>query len=418
MPDFRKLLVIGVDDPLRANEFVLAVLRMRRRGLVQVHDAVFVERDAEGRSTVQETQDIATGHGVLGSALWGVLIGTLLGDPVGGLTGGQASAGRGALLARLVDTGINDERIATLRGAVPPGGTALALLVSRLSVADLERELARFPGATLVEFDLPDAAVALVRDALAEAQGIRPDGGMVTEVVTVAVLRPVAGDEPNPADPRPAPPRAVQPSTNRSPGAAPDRPTAGGVGFPVTIYLSDESIHGQVESAVENLVAVVGFHIEQRDDPLIGSWFRRMRATTREVVSSAGAREAAMTAAHSVDVRLVLAQDAAVTATMLQNLGPLITALQPTKDAVVRVGALLIVKANWGLTVHQLTAAQQLQLDHRPNLAAAPDEILTALTLTINNSTSSSACQDRSISPHEPLPTPDGKGFTTDVPPT
>jgi len=169
VPDFRKLLVIGFDDPLKANEFLLAVLRLRNNDLLQVHDAVFVRREADGRSSVQETQDISTGRGALGGGIWGVLIGTLLGGPIGGLIGGAATAGSGALLAKLVDTGIKDDRIAALRATVPPGSTALALLVSHLSVADLQRELARFPGATLVESDLPDAAVAAVRNALAQA---------------------------------------------------------------------------------------------------------------------------------------------------------------------------------------------------------------------------------------------------------
>jgi uncharacterized membrane protein len=169
MPDFRKLLVIGFDDPLKAHEFLLAVLRLRNNDLLQLHDAVFVRRDADGRSTVQETQDLSTGRGALGGGIWGVLIGTLLGGPIGGLIGGAASAGSGVLLAKLIDTGIKDDRIGALRATVPPGSTALALLVSHLSVADLQRELARFPGATLVESDLPDAAVAAVRNALAQA---------------------------------------------------------------------------------------------------------------------------------------------------------------------------------------------------------------------------------------------------------
>jgi uncharacterized membrane protein len=73
------------------------------------------------------------------------------------------------LIAKLVDTGIRDATIAELRTAVPPGRTALAVLVSHLSVADLQRELARFPNATLVETDLPPAAVSAVQEALAEA---------------------------------------------------------------------------------------------------------------------------------------------------------------------------------------------------------------------------------------------------------
>jgi uncharacterized membrane protein len=93
----------------------------------------------------------------------------LFGGPLGGLIAGAATAGGGALYAKLVDTGIKDETVAELRTAVPPGRTGLALLVSHLSLADLQRELARFPGTTLVETDLPPAAVVAVQEALAEA---------------------------------------------------------------------------------------------------------------------------------------------------------------------------------------------------------------------------------------------------------
>ncbi|HSV64439.1 MAG TPA: DUF1269 domain-containing protein [Mycobacteriales bacterium] len=168
-PDPRKLIVIGFDDPLMANELLLAAVRLQRNGQIQLHDAVFVYRDADGRSTVRETQDVSIGRGAFGGGMWGLLIGTLLGGPIGGLISGAASAGGGALLAKLIDTGIKDERIAALRETVPPGHTALALLVSHLSVADLQRELSRFPGATLVEADLPDAAIMAVRHALGEA---------------------------------------------------------------------------------------------------------------------------------------------------------------------------------------------------------------------------------------------------------
>src|SRR5262249_10661175 len=115
---------------------------------------------------VLDTQDLPTGPGAFRAGMWGLLLGTLLGGPIGGLIGGAASAGGGALLAKLVDTGIRDERIAALRGSVPPGSTALALLVRHPSGRDLQRELARFPGATLVESDLPDAAITAVRHAL------------------------------------------------------------------------------------------------------------------------------------------------------------------------------------------------------------------------------------------------------------
>lgn len=84
---------------------------------------------------------------------------------------------------------------------------------------------------------------------------------------------------------------------------------------------------------------------------------------------------------HALDSRLILAQDADVTARLMQNLPPVLGALQPTKDAMLRVGALLIVKVDWTVSVFQLTAAQQARLDHHPQPATSPREIAAVLNL-------------------------------------
>ncbi|MFI7122620.1 winged helix-turn-helix domain-containing protein [Amycolatopsis sp. NPDC049868] len=162
------------------------------------------------------------------------------------------------------------------------------------------------------------------------------------------------------------------------------------VTFPVTIYLDDESAHRHVQAAVEELIFAADAEIVDRDDPQLGSWFRRMRARTRAAATSGLAREAAATAAHALDARLVLAQDASVTAMMMQNLGPVLASLETTKNAVIRVGALLIVKVEGTVAVHQLTAVQQLLLDHHPQLLTSPQDILTALR-PITDSTAAAA---------------------------
>ncbi|WP_375483810.1 DUF1269 domain-containing protein [uncultured Jatrophihabitans sp.] len=113
--------------------------------------------------------DITPAQAGLGAGVWGLLLGTLFGGPIGGLVVGAATAGGGALFAKLRDTGIRDATVDELRNAVPPGRTAVALLVSHVSVADLQRELTRFPQAELVESDLPPAAVNAVQEALREA---------------------------------------------------------------------------------------------------------------------------------------------------------------------------------------------------------------------------------------------------------
>lgn len=171
-PDNSRLLVISFDDPIRAQEFLLSVARLQKNDEIQLHDAVVVRRDPDGTSHVTETTDVTPGRASAGAGVWGLLLGTLFGGPIGGLVVGAASAGGGALYAKLVDTGIKDATVAELREAVPPGRTALALLVSHVSVADLQRELTRFPNAQLVETDLPPAAVSAVTEALIEANRI------------------------------------------------------------------------------------------------------------------------------------------------------------------------------------------------------------------------------------------------------
>jgi hypothetical protein len=145
----------------------------------------------------------------------------------------------------------------------------------------------------------------------------------------------------------------------------------------VTIFMSDATGHERVESAVTGVLGSAGFYIVSREDPVEGSWFRRMQAAAVSPV----AQQALAAALHTADSRLVLEQDARVTAILMQNVGPLIASLQPTKDAVVRVGAVLLVKSDWVVVVHQLTAQQQLVLDHSPELAAQPHGILNALGL-------------------------------------
>jgi hypothetical protein len=116
--------------------------------------------------------------------------------------------------------------------------------------------------------------------------------------------------------------------------------------------------------------------------PVIGSWFRHLKAAAKQVVPAHVVQDAALTALHAADSRLVLYQDAQTTALLLQGVAPVITSLQPTRDAVIRAGALLIVKVDWKVQVFQLTAAQQVKLDHQPQLASAPHEVVQALQLT------------------------------------
>lgn len=170
------------------------------------------------------------------------------------------------------------------------------------------------------------------------------------------VLRPLTPDEPPQpkgdyfADPALVPPILGSADGSAHPYFATDVPQPP---IPVTIYLCEESGCDRVEAAVTALLAAADVEITDRDEPL-GTWFRRLHATGP-------------------------ADEAVLTATLLRNLGPTIAALQDYDEAVLRAGALVIVKTGPRLTAQELTEAQQFRLDHEPDLASAPALILSAL---------------------------------------
>jgi uncharacterized membrane protein len=166
--DPRRLVVLDFDSPLLAEEALLAMSRLSAEGKILLHDAVFVYRDTDGKARVRETTDPTPGRAALDGSIWGLLFGTILAGPVGALVGGVVSAGTGALLAKIIDTGIPDAKVQAMREAIPPGSTALALLMSHVQPEALRDELRRFAGARLLETDLPDATVEALREALAQ----------------------------------------------------------------------------------------------------------------------------------------------------------------------------------------------------------------------------------------------------------
>ena len=164
--DPRALVVLAFDSPMKAQEALLAATRLQTEGVVLLHDAVFIEKGADGDTRVTETVDVTPGNAAAQSGLWGALLGTLLGGPVGTVIGGAVSAGVGALTAKLTDIGIPDATVKELEETVTPGSTALALLVSHLKEEAFLAEMRRFSGARLLQSTLSPETVQLLRTAL------------------------------------------------------------------------------------------------------------------------------------------------------------------------------------------------------------------------------------------------------------
>ena len=163
-----RLAAISFDDDLRAVEFMTAVTRLARDGTLALHDAVFVVKDANGRTHIRETKDLQTGPTALSVGLWSGLFGLFLGGPVGMLIAGGIGAGAGAVTAKLVDVGVTDEFVAQLREMVQPGTTTVAVLADDVHTDAVLAELERFEGARYVAGNLPLAGIQAVRTALGD----------------------------------------------------------------------------------------------------------------------------------------------------------------------------------------------------------------------------------------------------------
>lgn len=115
---------------------VLAKLRsMQKEHLIDLEDACVVVHTDAGKVQIKQALNM-TGLGAASGASTGMLIGALAGllvlNPLAGMAvGGLAGAGFGALSGSLADYGINDEFIKNLGNTIPPGSSALFMLVRR-----------------------------------------------------------------------------------------------------------------------------------------------------------------------------------------------------------------------------------------------------------------------------------------------
>lgn len=132
-----ELLIMAFDDDQAGLEMRDALENLRRQGMLDTGDLVAVTRDDEGQIALHQ-QSNTTLAGTVGGAVWGAILGAFVMMPVAGAAVG---AGVGALAGRDRDIGINDDFMRAAAEALPPGGSALFVLLRRISAEDALRML-------------------------------------------------------------------------------------------------------------------------------------------------------------------------------------------------------------------------------------------------------------------------------------
>ncbi|MCC5950030.1 MAG: DUF1269 domain-containing protein [Nitriliruptoraceae bacterium] len=158
------LWVFGLDSPIRAQEALLAAMRMVGKTQLTLEDAAIVTK-VRGRVRITQTKDVSPSQGAVGGAWIGVLAGLFLG-PGGPLVGGALGAAAGGLFAKLRDIGIDDDEMRRMGDDLDEGHAALFLLVEDCHRMRALHEVSRFPGRVILSTADP-AIVEQVRQRLA-----------------------------------------------------------------------------------------------------------------------------------------------------------------------------------------------------------------------------------------------------------
>ena len=162
-----QLIVVGFkNDMYRASEVLNRLTAMDTDWGVDLHDAVAVYRDENGKLRVDQSYQLTTGQGAGWGLLWGSLIGlTLAAIPftggasaaaastlaAGAAAGGLLGAGAGALDASWWkdEFGIPEDFVNQVSAAVQPGDSAIFALLRTADPAYMAEQFRGYGGTVL-----------------------------------------------------------------------------------------------------------------------------------------------------------------------------------------------------------------------------------------------------------------------------
>jgi len=139
------LLAIRFDHPLKAQECMLAMVRIGSQDVIRIEDAAIVDKDDKGKIRLRQSKDINAGEGATSGGLYGSLIG-IIGGPIGMLAGGALGAAAGGLFGKLRDVGVDDDHMKEMGERILPGENLLFLLLHDIDWPAFCREMKRFDG--------------------------------------------------------------------------------------------------------------------------------------------------------------------------------------------------------------------------------------------------------------------------------
>jgi len=159
------LVVIGYDDPFKAQEVRLMLAKMQKDYLIDLEDAVVAVKDEKGKVKLHQAVNL-TAAGAVSGGFWGTLIGLIFLNPLLGLAVGATAGGVSGALA---DVGIDDKFMKELAGDMNPNSSVLFILV-RKATPDKVLEEIKGTGGHILKTSLSHEDEAKLQAALAAAK--------------------------------------------------------------------------------------------------------------------------------------------------------------------------------------------------------------------------------------------------------
>jgi uncharacterized membrane protein len=156
---------IAYDDPHKAHEVRLALVKLQQEYLIDMEDAVVAVKNEEGKIKLHQAVNL-TAAGAVSGGFWGSLIGLLFLNP---LLGAAVGASAGAVSGALSDVGIGDDFMKKLADGLQPNTSVLFVLVRKATPDKVVDEIKQY-GGTLLQTSLSHEDEAKLQAALDEAK--------------------------------------------------------------------------------------------------------------------------------------------------------------------------------------------------------------------------------------------------------
>ena len=155
------LVVVGYDDPFKAEEVRMKLQKMQKDYLIDLEDAVFAVKDENGKVKLHQAINL-TAAGAATGGFWGALLGLIFLNPLLGMAIGATA---GAVSGALTDLGINDKFMKDLAATMKPGSSTLFVLVRKVTPDKVLDEL-KGTGGTVLKTSLSHEDEAKLQAAL------------------------------------------------------------------------------------------------------------------------------------------------------------------------------------------------------------------------------------------------------------